>query len=98
MTSYERVTYCRSLTQHNRLVMLGDYSMTHKRGNRLEVLHPECAGIDIGKAKHYVAVGAHCCEDPVRHFGAFTDELEALGQWLMACGVRVVAMESTGVY
>lgn len=72
--------------------------MTHKRGNRLEVLHPECAGIDIGKAKHYVAVGAHCCEDPVRHFGAFTDELEALGQWLMACGVRVVAMESTGVY
>lgn len=72
--------------------------MTRKQGNRLEVLHPECAGIDIGKSKHYVAVGAHCCADPVRHFGAFTDELEALGQWLMGCGVRVVAMESTGVY
>ena len=72
--------------------------MTRKQGNRLEVLHPECAGIDIGKSKHYVAVGAHCCADPVRHFGAFTDELEALGQWLMGCGVRVVAMGSTGVY
>ena len=72
--------------------------MTRKQGNRLEVLHPECAGIDIGKSKHYVAVGAHCCADLVRHFGAFTDELEALGQWLMGCGVRVVAMESTGVY
>ena len=72
--------------------------MTRKRGNRLEVIHPDCAGIDIGKSKHYVAVGAHCCDDPVRHFGAFTDELEALAQWLCECGVRVVAMESTGVY
>lgn len=72
--------------------------MTRKRGNRLEVVHPDCAGIDIGKSKHYVAVGAHCCEDPVRHFDAFTDELEALAQWLGECGVRVVAMESTGVY
>ena len=43
-------------------------------------------------------MGAHCCDDPVRHFGAFTDELEALAQWLCECGVRVVAMESTGVY
>jgi transposase len=43
-------------------------------------------------------VGAHCCDDPVRHFGAFTDELEALAQWLCECGVRVVAMESTEVY
>jgi transposase len=72
--------------------------MTRKRSNRLEVIHPDCAGIDIGKSKHYVAVGAHCCDDPVRHFGAFTDELEALAQWLCECGVRVVAMESTGVY
>jgi len=72
--------------------------MTRKRSNRLEVIHPDCAGIDIGKSKHYVAVGAHCCDDPVRHFGAFTDELEELAQWLCECGVRVVAMESTGVY
>lgn len=41
---------------------------------------------------------AHCCDDPVRHFGTFTDELEALAQWLCECGVRVVAMESTRVY
>jgi transposase len=72
--------------------------MARKRKNRLEVIHPDCAGIDIGKSKHYVAVGAHCSDDPVRHFGAFTDELEALAQWLCECGVRVVAMESTGVY
>ena len=29
--------------------------MARKRSNRLEVIHPDCAGIDIGKSKHYVA-------------------------------------------
>jgi transposase len=34
----------------------------------------------------------------VRKFGATTGELEALADWLKACGVTTVAMESTGVY
>ena len=37
-------------------------------------------------------------EEPVRSFGSDTDELERMAQWLHACGVRVVAMEATGVY
>jgi len=57
VTSHERVNLRRSLTQHNRLIMLGDCPMARKRSNRLEVSHPDCAGIDIGKSKHYVAVG-----------------------------------------
>ena len=73
--------------------------MTHKQARkRLEVVHPDCAGIDIGKTKHYVAVDPERSEDPVRSFGTFTDELHALAAWLSTCGVRVVAMESTGVY
>lgn len=62
------------------------------------MVHPDCAGIDIGKTKHYVAVDPHCSEEPVRSFGSFTDDLEALAQRLNDCSVRVVAMESTGVY
>ena len=33
---------------------------------------------------------------PVREVGAMTDDLNALADWLLACGVDVVALESTG--
>ena len=36
--------------------------------------------------------------NPVRKFGSFTSDLGALAQWLWACGVKQVAMESTSVY
>ncbi len=65
---------------------------------RLEVVHRDCAGIDIGKRKHYVAVDTSRFEEPVRDFGTFTEDLEAMAEWLTSCGVREVAMESTGVY
>ncbi len=64
----------------------------------LEVLHPDCAGIDVGKRKHCVAVDGARFERPVRHFGTFTRDLEAIAEWLSSRGVRQVAMESTGVY
>lgn len=73
--------------------------MTGKRtSQRLQVVHAHCAGIDVGKRRHYVAVDPESCEDPVRSFGSFTDDLEALATWLKGCGIRTVAMESTGVY
>lgn len=72
--------------------------MTRKMRQRLEVVHPDCAGIDIGGSKHFVAVDPAVSDEPVRSFGSFTDELERMGRWLHECGVRVVAMESTGVY
>src|SRR5262245_53312845 len=34
----------------------------------------------------------------VRKFGTCTADLEMLADWLQACGVTSVAMESTGVY
>jgi transposase len=45
-----------------------------------------------------VAVPRHSADEPVREFGAMTDDLHALADWLLACGVDVVALESTGVY
>ena len=37
-------------------------------------------------------------DEPVREFRSFTADLERLADWLDACGIDVVAMESTGVY
>ena len=68
-----------------------------KAGN-LEIVHADSAGIDIGKQSHYVAVDAQRFDEPVRKFGTFTADLEAMAAWLASCRVRVVAMESTGVY
>lgn len=65
---------------------------------RLQVIHPDCAGIDVGKSKHYVAVDPERSDPAVRSFRTFTDDLEALVRWLQECQVRIVAMEATGVY
>lgn len=64
----------------------------------LPLINPNAAGIDVGATAHYVAVPADRDEQPVRRFGAFTEDLHALAKWLQQCGVQTVAMESTGVY
>jgi transposase len=63
-----------------------------------EVVFPNAAGIDVGASSHWVAVPQHATDDPVREFGAMTDDLNAMADWLLACGVDTVALESTGVY
>ena len=69
-----------------------------RRVQVMEVAHPNAAGIDIGSASHFVAVPADRGDEPVREFRSFTQDLEALAQWLRECDVDVVAMEATGVY
>ena len=64
----------------------------------LTITHPNAAGIDIGSASHFVAVPPDRDDEPVREFPSFTVDLNALADWLKACGVDTVAMESTGVY
>ena len=68
----------------------------------MEVLYERCCGLDIHK-KLVVA----CLVTPgpkgaprkeVRSFGAMTEDLLGLGDWLDEHGVTHVAMESTGVY
>jgi len=64
----------------------------------LEKIHLHAAGIDIGSGSHWVAVPEDRDEKPVREFRSFTQDLHALADWLEACGIETVAMESTGVY
>ena len=69
-----------------------------KANVQLPALHPHAAGIDIGANQIQVAVPCDADPKPVRTFTTFTDDLFKLRDWLKACGVRTVAMESTGVY
>jgi transposase len=61
-------------------------------------IRPDAAGIDISPEVIYVAVDPQKDARPIRHYGTFTAELYRIANWLKACGVGTVAMESTGVY
>lgn len=75
-------------------------STPHKRrwSALLDRIQPDAAGIDCGAEYHYVAVPPDRDPQPVRRFRTFTADLQRLADWLAACGVKSVAMESTGVY
>ena len=60
--------------------------------------HPHAAAIDIGSRMHVAAVPPDRDTEPVRAFGTYTGDLQQLADWFERCGVRTVAMESTGVY
>ena len=62
------------------------------------VVNPHAAGLDIGASEIWACVPADRDATPVRAFGTFTPDLQALAAWLVACRVTSVAMESTGVY
>ena len=64
----------------------------------LHVLNTDAAGIDVHSNMHMVCVPADRDPNPVRQFGANTADLHAIVAWLKKCGVKTVAMESTGVY
>lgn len=64
----------------------------------LPVMRPDAGGIDIGATEIFVAVPADRVAENVRSFPTFTQDLYAAAEWLKQCGVKTVAMESTGVY
>lgn len=64
----------------------------------VRVSEPNAAGIDIGATEVFVAVPSDRDPQPVRRFATFTDALNSLVDWLHACGVESVAMESTSVF
>lgn len=61
-------------------------------------VNPNAAGLDIGSDEIWACVPADRDAEPVRKFGTFTPDLYALADWLAACHVETIAMESTGVY
>jgi hypothetical protein len=66
-------------------------------GPGLDVVNREAAGIDVGDTAHYVAVRPERDAEPVRRFECFTADLYRMADWLQCCGVKMIAMQSTGV-
>lgn len=58
----------------------------------------DAAGLDIGQDEIWACVPADRATPAVRVFGTYTPDLTALADWLVACGIKTVALESTGVY
>jgi transposase len=84
------VTMARRKLQHPR-------SKTALPPQRAAVNLP-AAGLDVGAEAQYVAVPPSDDPQPVRCCGAYTVDLESLADWLAACEVTTIALESTGVY
>ncbi len=68
------------------------------KGLRFEVVNPNAAGIDISPKEMQVCVPADRDGDCNRTFGVYTDDLHYIAEWLKACRIDTVAMESTGIY
>lgn len=66
--------------------------------NQLERMNLDAAGLDIGAEEIWACVPAERSAEPVRRFGTYTCDLQALVEWLVSCGITTVAMEATGVY
>ena len=64
----------------------------------LKQINLHAAGLDIGAEEIWVCVPPDRDEPSVRVFPTFTVDLHALADWLQACHIETVAMESTGVY
>ena len=62
------------------------------------MINPDAAGIDIGARVHYVCVPEDRDDTAIKSFGCFTEDINMMATWLKKCGIKSVAMESTGVY
>ena len=60
----------------------------------LPVLDPTAAAIDVGSEQLHVSIAG----GPPKVFSTTTGELHSLRDYLLAQGVRSVAMEATGIY
>ncbi len=65
-----------------------------KSHERMEIVRPHAAGIDVGGRKHFVAIGQS--PDQVREFSCYTSELHKLCAWLQSEGITDVAPGSSG--
>jgi len=68
------------------------------KGAELRIVNPDAAGIDIADGVMQVCVPSDRGTDNNREFKSFTSDLHEISRRLTACGIKTVAIESTGVY
>lgn len=71
---------------------------TPKQRPEFELLNLNAAGLDIGAEEIYACVPRDRDPSPIRRFETYTVDLHRLADWLKSCGIKMVAMESTGIY
>jgi transposase len=62
------------------------------------IANPNASRIDVGSASRFVAIPPDRDDEPVREFESLSEDLERLADWLIACGIDMVAIQSRGVY
>lgn len=98
MASKKKVSVFERLRHGNREQHKQTIRLMDQEDPSLEVVHRDAAGIDVGGEIHVVAVPRGRDAEPVREFGAWTDDLRKLVAWLKQCRIQTVVMQSTGVY
>src|SRR3989442_2865399 len=91
----------RNVTKLQRQAKPRSFPVPVKPLDELTPIHRRAAGIDVGSAENYVAIpaeGLAAGESPVRVFGVFSAEQDALVEWLQKHQITTVAMEATGIY
>lgn len=63
---------------------------------KMKVINPNAAGIDVGSRSHYVAIGQN--EEDVEEFGVYSSDHAKMIVHLKENGIKTIAMESTGSY
>jgi transposase len=69
---------------------------TEKKVEKMDVVHPHAAGIDVGSRSHFVAIGQN--KEDVKEYGVYTEDLHRLCRELVSSGITDTALESTGSY
>ena len=69
-----------------------------KKSKSLEKLNYKAVGIDVGANSIFVCAGLVDGTQMIREFSTFTDDLNAMAEWLKILGCDGIAMESTGVF
>jgi transposase len=67
-----------------------------KKTEKMSIINPNAAGIDVGSRSHFVAVGQN--EEDVMEFGVYSCDHQAMIQHLKSAHIKSIAMESTGSY
>ena len=67
-----------------------------KTEQKMQIIHPHAAGIDIGSKSHFVSVGQ--LESEVKEFGVYSSDHIKMIEYLKQYNIETIAMESTGSY
>lgn len=59
---------------------------------KLEIMNPDAASIDIGSREHYVCVPVGRDKESVKKFSAFTHDLKEMVSWLKQCRIKAIAI------